>query len=260
MAERRTEARAEVEIEVHYRTPQEFLAAYSKNISGGGIYIRTQEPHPLNTNTLLRFTLPGISRRFQVSGIVVWSNPAAGRSSFPAGMGVKFLEVGEEDAALIADFVSKAQGHATQPVSETEPVTPAAVSAAPGAVAPSSLAAAPPAPPAGASRPPPPAGVARPGAALPPRPAPLSKPVAAPGAPAKPGQPATPPRAGAPPASGPAARPGAPQPASTPRPAAPIRPSGRPAAGGQPGTPNRPAQPPGQKVQPPPGSGEKKSE
>jgi hypothetical protein len=36
--DRRAGPRAEVELEVHYRTAQEFTAAYVRNISGGGIF------------------------------------------------------------------------------------------------------------------------------------------------------------------------------------------------------------------------------
>ena len=107
MAERRDDPRADVDLEVHYRTAQEFLAAYSKNISGGGIFIRTQQPLPLNKNVLVRFTLPGIAHRFEVHGVVVWANPASLKSSFPAGMGIKFLESDAKVQKLIADFIKQ---------------------------------------------------------------------------------------------------------------------------------------------------------
>ncbi len=77
MAEQRQELRANVEVEVNYRTLQEFIAAYSRNISGGGVFIRTPQPQPLNQEVLLRFTLPGIARRFEVRGVVVWSTRRA---------------------------------------------------------------------------------------------------------------------------------------------------------------------------------------
>ncbi len=87
MPERRDEPRVDVEIEVHYRTAQEFLAAYSRNISGGGIFLRTQQPLSLNQSVVLRFTLPGVAHPFEVHGVVVWANPVSMRSSFPPGNG-----------------------------------------------------------------------------------------------------------------------------------------------------------------------------
>lgn len=98
------QSRAEVEIEIQYRTGQEFLAAYTKNISGGGVFIRTAQPLPLNQKVELRFTLPGLDRRFEIGGLVVWVNTSS-RSSFPAGMGIKFNEIEPADAKTIADFV-----------------------------------------------------------------------------------------------------------------------------------------------------------
>ena len=105
MPERREDPRIEVDIEVRYRTAQEFLSAYSRNISGGGIFVRTAQPLPLNRGVRLRFTLPGIPHRFDVSGIVVWSNPGSGRSSLPSGMGIKMVNLDAQSRQLIADFV-----------------------------------------------------------------------------------------------------------------------------------------------------------
>ena len=109
MDERREEPRADVEIEVHYRTVQEFLRAYSRNISGGGIFIKTSRPYALNQNVHLRFTLPGVDRQVEVAGIVVWEN-ASTKGSLPAGMGIKFLGVTPEDAELIRGFVKQVTG------------------------------------------------------------------------------------------------------------------------------------------------------
>jgi uncharacterized protein (TIGR02266 family) len=104
MDERRVDERVEVEVEVRYRTIQEFQAAYSRNISGGGLFIRTAQPQPLNQQVQLRFTLPGLDHRFEMGGVVVWSNISP-RSSFPAGMGIKFLQIAPEDVKRISEFV-----------------------------------------------------------------------------------------------------------------------------------------------------------
>jgi type IV pilus assembly protein PilZ len=105
MQDRRADPRAPVELEVHYRSAQEFLSAYTLNVSGGGVYIKTKEPLPLNQVVHLRFTLPGIARVFNLQGLVVWTNPHPSRSSFPSGMGVKFMNLDPEGKKLIAGFV-----------------------------------------------------------------------------------------------------------------------------------------------------------
>lgn len=109
MPNRRREPRAEVEFEVHYRTAQEFLAAYSRNISRGGIYIQTQHPLQLAQEALIRFTLPGMPHRFEVNGVVVWINFPTAHHSFPAGMGMKFLDLDPKARRLISGFIKKAQ-------------------------------------------------------------------------------------------------------------------------------------------------------
>ena len=107
MEERRVEERAEVEVEVRYRTIHDFLAAYSRNISGGGLFIRTPQPQPLNQQVQLKFTLPGLDHLFEMGGLVVWSNVSP-RSSFPAGMGIKFVNMAPEDVERIHGFVRNA--------------------------------------------------------------------------------------------------------------------------------------------------------
>ena len=107
MDERRVDERAEIEVEVRYRTIQEFLAAYSRNISGGGLFIRTSQPQPLNQRVLLKFTLPGLDHSFEMGGVVVWFNTSP-RSAFPVGMGIKFLEIAPEDVKRISEFVKNA--------------------------------------------------------------------------------------------------------------------------------------------------------
>jgi uncharacterized protein (TIGR02266 family) len=103
--ERRVDPRAPAELEVHYRSAQEFLSAYTLNVSGGGVYIMTKEPLPLNQVVHLRFTLPGVARVFNLQGLVVWTNPHPSRSSFPSGMGIKFMDLDPEGKKLIAGFV-----------------------------------------------------------------------------------------------------------------------------------------------------------
>ncbi len=105
MHDRREDPRTEVEVEVDYRTAQEFLSAYARNISGGGIFIRTQRPLSLNENVRVRFTLPGIAQRFESSGIVVWSNPVSRQSFLPSGMGIKLVDLDPDSRRLIAEYV-----------------------------------------------------------------------------------------------------------------------------------------------------------
>ncbi len=113
--DRQADPRAAVEVEVHYRTVQEFTAAYGQNISGGGIFIQTRQALPLSSEILLRFTLPGIPRTILVRGLVVWSTPVAVPGSLGFGIGIKFLDLDPEARDLIGRFVKgKTLGPATE--------------------------------------------------------------------------------------------------------------------------------------------------
>ena len=103
----RADPRVDVDLEVQYRSAQEFTAAYAKNISGGGIFIRTQQPLSLNREVQLRFTLPSVSMPFVVHGLVVWTNPHPSRSSFPPGMGIKFMDLDPTAKTIIEGFVQE---------------------------------------------------------------------------------------------------------------------------------------------------------
>ena len=104
-AEKRVHPRADVDLEVRYRSAHDFVAAYAKNISGGGIFIQTTKPLALNQEVHLRFTLPGVEKPFELQGLVVWTNPFASQAAFPTGMGIKFLDLNPQQKAIIDDFV-----------------------------------------------------------------------------------------------------------------------------------------------------------
>lgn len=105
MRERRGDPRVEVDVEVHYRTAHEFLSAYTRNISGGGIFVRTPHPLGLNQTVRVRFTLPGITHKFECNGIVVWANTPSSRSALPAGMGIKLEDLDQESQNLLSEYV-----------------------------------------------------------------------------------------------------------------------------------------------------------
>jgi uncharacterized protein (TIGR02266 family) len=106
MEDRRHDPRVEVDVEVHYRTAYEFLSAYTRNISGGGIFVRTPHPLGLNQTVRVRFSLPGVTHKFECNGIVVWANAPFSRSSLPAGMGIKLEDLDEESQRLLSEYAT----------------------------------------------------------------------------------------------------------------------------------------------------------
>ncbi|HVP68242.1 MAG TPA: TIGR02266 family protein [Anaeromyxobacteraceae bacterium] len=87
MIERREHPRAPIELQVDYKKLNSFFADYTKNISKGGTFIKTQKPLPPGTRFLFRLIVPGQPEPFELSGEVMH---AEGERGDP-GMGIRFV-------------------------------------------------------------------------------------------------------------------------------------------------------------------------
>lgn len=107
--ERRTNPRAPVELKVDYRTVGSFVTNFSKDVSTGGVFIRTSAPLPVGTRVRLRLALPGDALPVALDGVVEWERGLHESESGPAGMGVSFENASPELVAglrrLVADPV-----------------------------------------------------------------------------------------------------------------------------------------------------------
>lgn len=94
--------RVPVELTVSYgtRTPGVIL-----DLSTKGLFLRTENPAPINQELHLTFSLPEHQEPIRLRGQVVWTNPSAGRNNFPPGMGIRFLSPSSEAVEAIARFV-----------------------------------------------------------------------------------------------------------------------------------------------------------
>ncbi len=86
MTEHRRHPRAPIQLEVRYQRLNSFFAEYTRNISRGGLFVRTDRPLPVGTAFLFRLSLPGRAEPLEVSGEVVH----AGGGAEP-GMGIRFV-------------------------------------------------------------------------------------------------------------------------------------------------------------------------
>jgi type IV pilus assembly protein PilZ len=92
--EKREHIRAPIELKVEYKKMNTFFADYTKNISKGGTFIKTDKPLPVGTEFLFRLVIPGLADPVEIKGTVVWIN-ASGAVSHPEveelGMGIRFV-------------------------------------------------------------------------------------------------------------------------------------------------------------------------
>jgi len=95
---RRTHARAPIELRVEYKRVNTFFADYTKNISRGGTFIGTQRPLPVGTEFVFALAVPSLSEPLRLRGKVVWITPPEDASpANPAGMGIEFQYSGSEE-------------------------------------------------------------------------------------------------------------------------------------------------------------------
>src|SRR5690349_18653862 len=91
-------------VEVEFRTASSFLVAYSVNLSRGGLFLETEHEVPVGVEINLRLAVPG-SGPMGLSGQVAWRR---GRESNdgPPGIGIEFVELGDELGAIIDRLVA----------------------------------------------------------------------------------------------------------------------------------------------------------
>ena len=95
--DRRREARAPIELKVEYKRLNTFFYDYTKNISKGGTFIKTEKPLDIGTIFLFKLMLPSQSAPFELRGEVRWvvkagaPLPPGVAPGHEPGMGIKFV-------------------------------------------------------------------------------------------------------------------------------------------------------------------------
>jgi uncharacterized protein (TIGR02266 family) len=98
--ERRRARRLPIRVRVRYADTDEFLADHEANISGYGMYIRTDEPLDVGVQFRLCFDVEGLARPVETVAEVRW-NHAPGDPFTVPGMGVMFQELAPKDQVEI---------------------------------------------------------------------------------------------------------------------------------------------------------------
>jgi type IV pilus assembly protein PilZ len=95
--------RTPVRLRVNYERMNSFFADYTKNISRGGTFIKTDRPLDIGTRCAFAVGLPALSEPLLLEGEVAWILPleAAQQRNEDAGMGVRFIF---KSAAAQRDF------------------------------------------------------------------------------------------------------------------------------------------------------------
>ena len=95
--EAREYPRAPIELKVEYKKMNTFFSDYTKNISKGGTFIKTDRPLKIGTEFIFKLYVPAREDPFTLRGSVAWihsaEQPPPPDVQAPAdrGMGIRFL-------------------------------------------------------------------------------------------------------------------------------------------------------------------------
>lgn len=104
--ERRHYRRAHIVAELALHSGSNFYMGFTQDISEGGVFVVSYLTEPIGTVLSLELQFPG-AVEIHAKGVVRWVREPHGfdDSSEPPGMGIQFLDLAEQDRALIAEFV-----------------------------------------------------------------------------------------------------------------------------------------------------------
>ena len=109
MSDRRgTGGRAAIELNVEYKRLNTFFADYTRNISKGGTFIRTDRPLDVATEFVFALTIPGMPEPLRLQGRVKWIVSTANATpQSPAGMGIEFVYQDDQERRATEAIVEK---------------------------------------------------------------------------------------------------------------------------------------------------------
>ena len=104
--DQRHAGRSPIELRVEYKRLNSFFADYTKNISKGGTFIRTDRPLDIGTDFLFKLGIPGLAEPLVLQGKVQWIvTPEQASEEQEAGMGIGFVFKSEADRKRVEGAV-----------------------------------------------------------------------------------------------------------------------------------------------------------
>jgi type IV pilus assembly protein PilZ len=97
--DRRQHTRAPIELKVEYSRMNAFFADYTKNISKGGTFIRTEQPLEVDTEFMFQLSIPVMDKLISLRGRVVRvvTPEEALMEDVDPGMGIRFLYENDDE-------------------------------------------------------------------------------------------------------------------------------------------------------------------
>jgi len=106
--ENRRHPRLEIVLKVEYDSPQDFLADYTANVSGGGLFIATTKLFQVGEKLSFDISFPGILDPIRCHGEVRWIRGGEkATDNEPAGIGVAFIYESPEQEREIRQLIEQ---------------------------------------------------------------------------------------------------------------------------------------------------------
>lgn len=106
--DRRRATRTPIELRVDYKRLNSFFADYTKNISRGGTFIKTDKPLPVGTDFSFQLRVPGMAAPLILKGRVQWVvKKDLADPSRQTGMGIGFVYDSEAERARVESLVER---------------------------------------------------------------------------------------------------------------------------------------------------------
>jgi len=107
-SDRRIQERAAIELKVEYKRLNTFFADYTKNISKGGTFIRTDKPLDIGTEFVFALTIPQLTEPMRLRGKVIWTTALEqATEESPPGMGIRFQYSNDQERRATEGIVEK---------------------------------------------------------------------------------------------------------------------------------------------------------
>ena len=106
--QRREHERFEVTIPVDCTTQHLFVSNHVCNISRGGLFIRSDQPLPLQAEVSLVLHLLDVGSSIRAQGRVVWNyDMAKGTSRIVPGSGIRFVDMASSDREALEAYLNR---------------------------------------------------------------------------------------------------------------------------------------------------------
>ncbi|MBI5537117.1 MAG: TIGR02266 family protein [Deltaproteobacteria bacterium] len=107
-SDRRTSLRAPIELRVEYKRLNSFFSDYTRNISKGGSFIRTDRPLAIGTEFVFCLVVPKLEAPLRLLGKVIWIvSTETATAEQPAGMGIEFQYRDDKERRQVESWVTR---------------------------------------------------------------------------------------------------------------------------------------------------------